>query len=197
MRVLVAIAVLSVGCSKKEQAKPVEAPPKPAEPAPTPADPPRTGTLEALAATLGAKIAAQGTAELDDKPGPDRWAQLTMRDGEHGAYVVETSGKAFLAQYDADGRTQPWDGGAGDTAISHQQGHRAGYERWDLAVRGGELVVLREESIDDARDDDQPKHTDYADPSGVCAKPCPKAGEKGFSVTSGSSLADLTAAPKP
>ncbi len=186
MRVLVAIAMLSIGCSKKEQAKPVEPPPKPAE-----APPPKAGSLEELATKLAAKLVAQGTAELDDKPGPDRWAQLTMSDGEHGAYVVEASGKAFLAQYEADGRTQPWDGGAGDTAIAHQQGHRAGYERWDLAVRGGELVVLREESIDDARDDDVPKHTDYADPSGACTKPCPKAGEKGFTVRSGATLAEL------
>lgn len=192
MRVFVAIAVLSIGCSKKEQAKPVEPPPKPIEPSPKPAEPPpRSGTVEELAAKLAAKVTGQGTAELDDKPGPDRWAHLTMTDGEHGAYVVETGGKAFLAQYDLDGRTQPWEGGATDTAISHQQGHRAGYERWDLAVRGGELVVLREEAIDDARDDDVPKHTDYADPTGACTKPCPKAGEKGFTVRSGATLAEL------
>ena len=190
MRVWFAIAVLSVGCSNKEQTKPAE--PTPA-PAPKPAEPPpaKTGTFEELAARLGAKVTGQGTAELDDKPGPDAWARLTMSDGEHGAYVVEASGTAFLAQYDLDGRTQPWEGAAGDSAISHQQGHRAGYERWDLAVRGGELVVLREEALDDARDDDVPKHTEYADASGACVTPCPKAGDKGFTVRSGATLAEL------
>ncbi|MBL9020391.1 MAG: hypothetical protein JNL83_39775 [Myxococcales bacterium] len=193
MRVLVAIAVLSIGCSKKEQAKPVEQPPprpadpapKPAEPAPKPAEPARTGSVDELAARIGAKVVARGAAELDDKPGPDRWAQLDG--GEHGQYVIETSGKVFLAQYEADGRTQPWPGDPAGKAIAHQQGHRAGYQRWELAVRGGELVVLREESVDDARAGDAPVKKDYGD----CVPSCPKAGERGFTVSSGPTLADV------
>ena len=185
MRLLVAIAVLSIGCSKKEQAKPVEPTPKPAEP--TRPAPPKAGSFEELAAALRATVTGQGAAELDDAPGPDRWAHLTREGGERAAYVVEAGGKAFLAEYDADGRTQPWPGDPGGKAIVHQQGHRAGYQRWELAVRKGELVVLREESVDDARASDVPVTKDY----GNCAQPCPEAGERGFTVKSAATLVDL------
>ena len=187
MRVLVAIAVLAFGCSKKEQAKPVEQPPppQPAEPPPKPIEPRTGGSFEDVAAKLGAKLVAQGTAELDDKPGPDRWAQLDG--GDTGQYVIETAGKAFVAQYEADGRTRPWAGDPAGKAIVHQQGHRAGYQRWELAVRKGELVILREDSVDDARTSDVPVKKDYGD----CTPACPKADERGFTVASGTTLSDL------
>jgi hypothetical protein len=187
MRVLVAIAVLSAGCSKKEQAKPAEPPPKPPEPA--------TDSLEAFAAKIGSKVVARGTAELDEHPGPDRWAQLD--DDEYGQYVIETADRAIVAQYEVDGRTQPWPGDPAGKAIVHQQGHRGGYERWELAVRGGELVVLRTESLEDERAGDKPERTDYADAAGVCVKPCPNANGKVFDVLRGGSLSDVIPPPDP
>jgi hypothetical protein len=172
MRVLVAIVVLSAGCSKKESAKPAEPAPRPA---PAPSGPPAFDRLPG-------KIVVSGEGELDDRPGLDRWARLDI-DAEHGAYAIETNGAALVAQYDLDGRTQPWVGWAGAKAIPHQQGHRAGYRRWELAVRGGTVVVLREESVDDARANEAPVVRAYADASGVCATPCPKASEHGFTVS--------------
>ena len=185
MRLVVAIAVLSIGCSKKEQAVPADPKPTRAEP-PRPA-PPKTGGFDELASALRATVTGQGTAELDDTPGADRWAHLTREGGARAAYVVEAGGKAFLAEYDADGRTQRWSGDPRGTAIVHRQGHRAGYQRWELAVRQGELVVLREESVDDARESDVPVKQDHRD----CVQGCPKASERGFTVQSGATLRDL------
>src|SRR4051812_30262764 len=122
MRTLLAVIVLGVvpGCSKKADAPaapPTPAkPPKPAPPPPEPPKPPggpvddasfRTAAADA-ATQLGKKLVSYGTAELDDKPGPERWAVLMGAD--EGSYLVQADDTLSLVSFDADGRTTAWNG---------------------------------------------------------------------------------------
>ena len=46
-------------------------------------------------------------------------------------------------------------------ALSFNQGHRGGYEDYRVGVRKGSPVIILTESLDDARDSDQPKAVDF------------------------------------
>ena len=85
MRTLVVPLLVAAACKQDAPAPsaPVASTPRPA-PAPTSAAPPagdaafRAGTTE-LAAARGFVVQAWGSAELDDVPGPDPFAQLGHR----------------------------------------------------------------------------------------------------------------------
>lgn len=211
-RRLVLPLLFFLGCKKAED-KPIAAPPAPpattpdAAPAPTPSPEGafRTGATD-LAKAHAMVVQAWGTAELDDKPGPDRWAQLGPDEAtgnmDHGAYVIEASGTVYVLDMYWDGRTQPWKevktdwDASKDAYIVHQQGHRGGFERRSFAVRGGEVIVATEITQNDVRDGDTPVETSYVDDKGACAKPCPKASDKEVPVATGATLAAASAAMK-
>lgn len=218
--------LLLVACKKSEETSPPEPATKPAL-APTTATAPPTAaattappttTDEAfrtaatdLATRHKLLVQAWGTAELDDKPELDRWAQLGPDDrntnaiGERGAYLIEASGKAYLVEVYWDGRTKPWmEAKTGtipwttnaDPFIAHQQGHRGGFEETHFAIRGGEVVVLRETKQDDGREGDGPVESAYADGKGKCEKPCPKATDKEFTVYTKATVAEVASTIK-
>jgi hypothetical protein len=142
---------------------------------------------EALARRTARRVAAWGTAPLADDDTPRRFAVLDADEplGGRGAYLVEAApGALWLVAFSVDGRTMAWAvpaGGAGDgeapwtaradLGIEHGQGHRRGGETLTFAVRGGQLVVLEHEYVEDAAED-EPVTRRFAE-FGVCATPCP------------------------
>lgn len=141
---------------------------------------------QALAGKLKEDVVGWGTARLDSSTSC-HWAQLaaparTYRDNDL-AYVIESGGRWWLVELENDGRTEPWIAASqpavdppdqhfpapawtvrNDRFIRHTQGHRGGYDTYDLAIRAGKLVVLRHELLNDARDGDKPVVTQFARP---------------------------------
>lgn len=216
-RVCAVCVIALAGCSKSES-RPQPASTEPAKTVPAktepqvappakPADPDTAFQADAKAFATSKKYAlgAWGTAELDDKPGPDRFVEVVPLpadyDGvdDYGGYIVQSGTTLLFARIEFDGRTRPWIAAADeptwtastDKEITHNQSHHGGYEEHHLAIRDGDFVVLRSAGLDDVRAGDEEKQTDYADANGVCTKPCPKAADNGFTVQRAATWAEL------
>jgi hypothetical protein len=124
----------------------------------------------ALAERLGAVVKSWGTAELDEHAGRDLFAVMTT--DENVDYVIETGDGWFLIRGELDGKTSPWraDEDAASPpvweeaeypSIDHQQAWSAGFGRYEVAIRGAKVVVLRDSSIEDSREDDTEIPHDY------------------------------------
>lgn len=119
-------------------------------------------------------VGASGEAMLGDDGVPHRWARLDPEEPVRvrGAYVIEDATQVWVVTYETDGRTEPWTGTTTDRAIEHGQGHHHGAETITFALRGGDLVVLSYELVDDDETGESIRKR-FAR-HGECAKPCPR-----------------------
>jgi hypothetical protein len=210
----IALAMLLVACKSKSSepaSKPAETKAtKPAETKPVDTKPaPDTDEGFKTAVTDLAKrhkwiVAAWGTAMLDDaQAGHDRWAQLAPDpktangNDDKGAYLVQGGDTFYLIELGWDDKTQPWMGAPEATPawkndvgafIEHQQAYAGGFVQHQLAIRKGEVVVLRKTEKNRGEDEHA---TAYADLAGSCVKPCPKASDDGYTEKSAKSIAAL------
>jgi hypothetical protein len=201
-----ALLVVLLGCkSKPAEHKPAETAKLPAQPGPAPALPAQPApadndggfktAMQSLAESHQWVVSGWGTARLAGSAS-DRWAQLVpdpTKGAANGAYLVQSGDTYYLVEFPSDSKTSPWMGvapnatwrtNAGGGFIEHTQGDAAESTRYQLAIRGGDVVVLR---MTQKTRNEPEKQTVYANLAGECKKPCPKA-EAPFTVKTSKTL---------
>jgi hypothetical protein len=122
---------------------------------------------------IGGAVFSWGVADLADDDHEVRFAVLENEEKGEGAYLLSARGQLYALAFDADGRTKTWGPRfpgwkeLKDKRLVHLQGHRAGYHSVEVALRGGRFVMLKWESLEDARDNDVADVKEYP-----CAPQC-------------------------
>jgi hypothetical protein len=165
-----------------DDAQPAQPPPLAADECP-PADHAFCTAALKLAGDHAANVVQWGTARLDGTPQRYRYAIMVPEQLGRAAYLIEqTSERAWIVWFNADGRTQPggsynynprpgWDADKNPTEISHLQGYHHAAEWVAIAVRKNDLVVLDYHSVD--HDYTQGNIEEVFAHKGKCSKPCP------------------------